>query len=329
MKRLKRLYTLPALIAIGAAILLIGFLFPSAFYVRAALLAFVPLAILALGFRIITRQRIQIIRKQLYQILHILEKFDVDEPQNVEFEESAFPLFNELNEYLVELIDRIRDNYRANKQFTQNASHELQTPLAVIKGNVELLLQSPNMGEKEMEALSVVLQNARRLSKINKALILLSKIEHQRFADTETVKLNQIMDEVLGNFRDLIQIHNLEIRKEYRAVFELEMSAALAEILVANLMQNAIRHNIEEGFVEIIIETDRFSIRNPGRILKAPPETLFKRFQRESEAEESLGLGLSIVRRICERSDLEVLYVYEEELHTLVVSRSASLISAI
>lgn len=325
MKRLKRLYTLPALIAIGAAILLIGFLFPSTFYVRAALLAFVPLAILALGFRIITRQRIQIIRKQLYQILHILEEFDVDEPQNVKFEESAFPLFNELNEYLVELIDRIRDN----KQFTQNASHELQTPLAVIKGNVELLLQSPNMGEKEMEALSVVLQNARRLSKINKALILLSKIEHQRFADTETVNLNQIMDEVLGNFRDLIQIHNLEIRKEYRVVFELKMSAALAEILVANLMQNAIRHNVEEGFVEIIIEADRFSIRNPGKILKAPPETLFKRFKRESEAEESLGLGLSIVRRICERSDLEVLYIYEEGLHTLVVSRSASLISAI
>ena len=194
MKRLKRLYFVPILIAIIATAAFIKFSFSPEWYWKAILVALIPTLIIAVGFRIITFRRIKIIRNQLYQIFETLEEFDVDEPQKVKFDESPFPIFNELNEYLIELIERIRGNYQANKQFTQNASHELQTPLAIIKGHVELLLQSPRIGEKEIESLAVVLQNTNRLSKLNSALILLSKIEHQRFSDEKQkafkVKLN-------------------------------------------------------------------------------------------------------------------------------------------
>ena len=320
MKKLKLLYIIPNLLAFSTATILIGYFFSPENYLKAILVAVVPALILAIGFRIITYRRIQFIRKQLYQILETLEEFDVDEPKKVNFEESPFPILNDLNEYLVELIDRVRKNYRANKQFTQNASHELQTPLAVIKGHVEILLQSPRIGEKEIESLAIVLQNTNRLSKINSSLILLSKIEHQRFSDTMKVDFEKVAEEVLKNFKDLISIQEIKIEKKYDGKFEVEMSETLAEILVANLMQNAIRHNVEDGFIKVEVKEKEFSISNSGISPKVPMESLFKRFKRDSEVEESLGLGLSIVKRICEQSGLEISYTYENGNHEIIIS---------
>ena len=320
MKRLKLLYIIPIIIAIVFAAIFIISIFPSEWYVKAILCAAIPSAIIAIGFRIITFRRIKIIRNQLFQIFETLEEFDVDEPKKVEFEESPFPIFNELNEYLIEMIERIRGNYQANKQFTQNASHELQTPLAIIKGHVELLLQSPRIGEKEIESLAILLQNTNRLSKLNSTLILLSKIEHQRFSDTENIDFEKIVEEVLKNFKDLIFIQEIKIEKTFIGKFEVEMSETLAEILVANLVQNAIRHNIEEdGYIKIEIDPNQFSISNPGLPPKMPTAALFKRFKRDSTVEESLGLGLSIIKRICEQSDLDVIYDFEKGIHQLTV----------
>lgn len=319
MKKLKRLYLLPIVLAMATAGLLAWLLLPDGYFVKALLVAGIPLLVLGIGFRIITYQRISAIRSQLYGILETLEEFDVDEPRKVAFEESSFPIFNEFNAYLIELIDRIRDNYQANKQFTQNASHELQTPLAVIKGHVELLLQSPRIGEKEIESLGILLQNVNRLAKLNSALILLSKIEHQRFSDTEVVDFTRVTKEVLRNFKDLINIQELEVQLDFNDSFQIEMSETLAEIMIANLVQNAIRHNVENGYIEIKIENHYFQIRNSGQLLSIPPEKLFGRFKRKSNSEQSLGLGLSIIQRICEQSGLDIKYTSEKTDHQLVI----------
>ena len=321
MTSIKYFYIVPVLLAGLSGVFLIRLLLPAVPLIVASIILAIPLLILAVGFSIVTRRRVQVIRNQLQQILQTLEEFDVDEPQKVAFESSPFRVFNELNENLIELIDRIRTNYRANKQFTQNASHELQTPLAIIKGHVELLLQSPNMKEKEMKSLAVVLQNTNRLSKLNSALILLSKIQHQRFIDTEVVDFAEVTEEVFGNFKDLIDIQGIEIRKDFQAPFRVDMSATLAEILIANLVQNAIRHNVENGYIEIQITNRDYFISNPGKHLEIAPEVLFRRFRRESDVEESLGLGLSIVKRICEQFGLAVSYVYHNSLHTLRIQK--------
>lgn len=322
MKKFKLLYIIPAFIALLVGSIVIFGLFPAEWRFKVAIAITIPLLVLGIGFRLITRQRIQIIRNQLYQILQTLEEFDVDEPSKVAFEESPFPIFNELNEYLIELIDRIRGNFQANKQFTQNASHELQTPLAIIKGHVEILLQSPNIGEKEFESLAVVLQNTNRLARLNSALVLLSKIEHQRFGDTELVDFSTLIDETLYNFKDHIQIQDITTKKKYAAKFQAEMSTTLAEILITNLLQNAIRYNEEEaGEIYIRMEAEELSISNPGKILKVNPQQLFKRFKRESDVEASLGLGLSIVKRICEQSNLTIDYTCQSNWHTLTIKK--------
>lgn len=100
------------------------------------------------------------------------------------------------------------------------------------------------------------------------------------------------------------------------------MSETLAEILIANLVQNAIPHNIEEnGFTKIEITIDHFSVSNSGTPPNMNTKSLFKRFKRDSEVEESLGLGLSIVKRICEQSGLEVNYKYFDEIHWLRIRK--------
>ena len=115
MKRLKLLYIIPVFVAVIITAIFIGNTFPSEWFLLAILSALIPSVIIGIGFRIITFQRIKVIRNQLFQIFETLEEFDVDEPKKVAFEESPFPIFNELNEYLVELIDRVRKNYQANK----------------------------------------------------------------------------------------------------------------------------------------------------------------------------------------------------------------------
>lgn len=292
--------------------------FPNRFS-ESFIIGLLPLITLGIGFRFITNRRISVLRNQLHQIIGTLEEFDMDEPRKVVFEKSTYPLFNELNENILELIDRIRSHYQANRQFTQNASHELQTPLAIIKGHAEMLLNSPNLKEKEVQSLGVILQNTTRLARLNHALILLSKIENKRYSDVERVDITVIIEEMLLNFKDLVQLQDITIEKNYSNPLIFEMSITLAEILFANLFQNAIRHNLEEGFIKIKIESRTVTIANPGEELNVPTDSLFKRFKRQSDVEESLGLGLSIVRRICDLYEIEVKYVHQAGLHRLVL----------
>ncbi|GJM35944.1 MAG: hypothetical protein DHS20C18_49450 [Saprospiraceae bacterium] len=259
------------------------------------------------------------IRAQLFQTLEVLEHFDIDEPTPVKFEKSPYSAFNELNDYLLELINRVRKHYQANKQFTSNAAHELQTPLSVIKGHIELLLQSKRLGEKEIKTLGIILQNTNRLARLNSALILLSKIEHHRFADFKKVNLNRITYDVLNNFQDLIEIQHLHVRTNDNLNLEVEMSATLAEIMIANLIQNAIRHNNSNGWINIVIKKGKLCVINSGKVLEIEPRKLLKRFRRETNVEESLGLGLSIVQRICDHSGFSLDYQHEAGVHTLSV----------
>ena len=311
-------YFIPLGVALLSIPLLILYLLPDHFF-NGLVVALVPLAILGVGFRFTNYLRVKAFRGQLYEILKILEDFDVDEPKKVAFKESPYPIFTELNDYLLELIERVRIHYQANKQFTQNASHELKTPLAIIKGHVELLLNSPNLGEKEISSLATILQNTNRLTRLISALILLSKIENNRYNDVLLVNIEDIITETLHNFHDIISLQELKIETEYTDVLQQEMSATLADILFTNLIQNAIRYNQEEGFISVAIKNRTVTIANSGDELTVAPTTLFKRFRRQSDVEESLGLGLSIVQRICELYEIEVRYLHHAGLHRLVL----------
>ena len=232
------------------------------------------------------------------------------------------PLLKQLTEKLSIILQQMQREYQAQKQFTQDASHELQTPLAVIKAHIELLLQSPQLGQLEAEALGGVLQNVNRLSRLNSALILLSKIDNQRFPDVQAVRIGALLQEILENFEDLISAQKLRVELLLSSEVQVSMSASLAEILLANLLQNAIRHNLRGGYISASLKGQRLTVTNPGKVLTGPPEKLFERFERDSDSEQSLGLGLSIVQRICKLYGFGLQYHHEEGLHTVSIDFS-------
>ncbi len=288
-------------------------------YFLAVVLA--PLTVLAVSFRLITQTRIRRIRDQLTTIIETLREFEVDNGDTVHFSTSSFNVINRLNRQLLDLIEQARANFQTKKQFTQNASHELQTPLAIIKGHVETLLQSSNLGDEEMKSLAIVLQNTNRLSKISSALILLSKIEQQRFSDEKEVNFSELTQRVLALFRDMIELKGISVVRIGHPAFRATMSEALAEILLTNLIHNAIRHNLAQGgSIQIEAQDHTFTISNTGRPLRSDPAEMFLRFHRESDSEESLGLGLSIVERICKTHQLRVTYSYIKDRHVIQLS---------
>lgn len=218
------------------------------------------------------------------------------------------------------LLDRLAERFRADRQFTQHAAHELQTPLAIIKGQVELLLQREDLQRRDSEALASILQQSNRLARINRALILLARIEHGRFTDRRPVDLAALTDRVLEYFQDSISLQGIEVRKRYRQPAAVPMSETLAEILLTNLLQNATRHNLaEDPYIDIELSERQLSIANPGRPLDIATERLFERFQRAGESGEGLGLGLSVVRRICDYYHFGLHYHHREGIHTLTV----------
>ena len=318
MKKFGHSYFIAAILVLGTGFVLIWILFPVSDYWKAMILL-IPTLLVIFIFKEAASRRLQVVRNQIFQIIKTLESFDIDEPTRIKFKSSPFSIFNELNDYLLELIDRIRENYQANKQFTENASHELQTPLAIIKGHIELLLQSPNLREKEMESISTILQNINRLSKLNSALILLSRIEHKTFSDSENVDIARVLNQVLDNFRDLIEIQGVQVIKQISDPINIEMSATLAEILIANIIQNAIRHGAEHGPIQITTSQQTLVVSNHGQPLDVASEDLFRRFYRRSESTESLGLGLSIVKRICEVYGFSIEYNNVRDIHRISI----------
>lgn len=217
-------------------------------------------------------------------------------------------------------LEEWRTDLQHNRAFTQHAAHELQTPLAVIKAQAELLLQSPQLEEADMEPLGQIIQQANRLSKINGALILLTKIEQAQFTDETSVDLEATLRLLLTHFEDLIEANGLKVdttvSEPKPRVF---MSQTLAEILLANLLQNAIRYNVPKGWIRLEINPDELVISNPGKPLTRPASELFERFTRSDELEESMGLGLSIVQRIADAYGLGVSYSEVGGVHRVVI----------
>ena len=245
-----------------------------------------------------------------------LEEDDDSWPASPYLDQSLRPLPDALKKQLEEW----RTDLHQNRAFTQHAAHELQTPLAVIKAQAELLLQSPQLEEADMEPLGEIIQQANRLSKINGALILLTKIEQAHFTDETWVDLEATLRNLIHHFEDLIEANGLKVDTTVNGpkprVF---MSQTLAEILLANLLQNAIRYNVPSGWINLEINPEGLVMSNPGKPLTRPAAELFERFTRSNELEESMGLGLSIVQRIADAYDLTVTYSEVGSVHRVGV----------
>jgi signal transduction histidine kinase len=225
--------------------------------------------------------------------------------------------FQDLNDELNILSNNVYDEFQAQKTFTENINHELMTPLAIIRGKLELIIQSENLDEQDLKLVADIFITIDRLTKLNKSLVLLSKIDNHQFEDKVNVNLQELIDDIINLFEDQIRAKNLKIRKQYEGETYFGISESLAYILFSNIIKNAIFHNVDNGFIKIIISDKQCEIINSGHDTVLKQGNIFDRFVKESMSEDSIGLGLSIVAKICELNNIEIQYEQKEGTHTI------------
>ncbi|NOQ27876.1 MAG: hypothetical protein GQ564_21145 [Bacteroidales bacterium] len=256
--------------------------------------------------------------KIFYNTIKSLSKYDVNKHEQFTLQESDITEFEDLNNVIQTMTNRINADYLNLKEYTENASHEIQNPLAIINSKMELLLQSSDLSENHYKAVVDAYEASNRLSRLNKTLILLAKIENRQFPQSEPVNLKLIIDNQLDLLEDILESKKIQTKNTIQTNYSVTMNPYLAEILFANLIKNAIRHNVEKGQIIIQQTANTIKIYNSGPVLKIYSKDLFKRFKKSSESSESLGLGLSIVKKICEVYDFHISYEYEE-MHQFIV----------
>ena len=259
-----------------------------------------------------------------YHTLDKIKDFNIDEKLHLNLSPTGIIEFDRLNRVLNTMSEKIRADFLNLKEFTEDASHEIQTPLSIIKSKLELLFQSENLTDKQAEIIQAIYEATTRLSKLNYSLLLISRIQNQQYAYTGQVDLADITDKFLLHFHEIIDQKNIRIDRHYNSAVTLKMNPDLAEILISNLLGNAIKHNIDEGWVNISLDDKELVISNTGHKLSYNPNDLFKRFRKGDISSDSSGLGLSIVNKIASLYHMEIEYLLDGNIHTLKLAFNKS-----
>jgi signal transduction histidine kinase len=248
--------------------------------------------------------------KPFYQLLKYLDDFRLDKSAYRELSETSIKEFSLLNESIQNLLKTNVDIFNSQKQFIENASHELQTPMAISINKLELLAEDDSLSPEQIQKIGDIIEAFHRLSGLNKSLLLLSKIENKQFISEEPVNFDEIFRRIIHDFSDYSEYQKIEITylKEDNWVFNTNKD--LAEILVMNLVKNAIIHNQQNGEILIRLASSSFTIENTSNEQLMPADKLFKRFNKNPNSKGSTGLGLAIVKAIADVSGLTVTYSY-------------------
>ena len=243
--------------------------------------------------------------------LGLLRAYAVDQDRVLHFPAVSTDEFAELNQALTLLTQRLVADYEAVREFTANAAHETQTPLAIMQAQLEQLLQFEELENPRLAALAADLYGAtRRLSRLHQALTLLSKIENRQFAAAVPVHLDQLLADKLAQLAPLADARQVRLCPHVAGSPALLMHPGLADSLVHNLLQNALKHNHPGGTVETRLTPAALEIRNTGPAVTGDPARFFERFRKHQAASDSPGLGLSIVRQIGQYYGFRVSYSF-------------------
>lgn len=276
------------------------------------LIVFVILLVILVTFNYFLSKKIW---KPFYKSIESLEHFDLHGGRKAELGKSNIAEFKKLNHVLKNMMEKMQKDFSNQKEFSENASHEMQTPLAIIKSKVELLIQSENYTVDQMRLIQDISDTVNRLSRINQALLLITKIENKQFSVKEDLDLGLIIKKHIRNFEELFAEKNIYIKINLLTSFQIGMNPLLADMLITNLISNAIKHNVQNGKFIISQTENSIIFENTGHPLNFNPDLLFDRFRKDRQHPDSLGLGLSIVKKIIESSDMQIEYRYENEMH--------------
>lgn len=286
--------------------------------VSIALLFLVVIIILLLGILIITKISSKRLWAPFYDTLNQIQGFEIDKNKKPNFMHTDVEEFNRLNKSLDRLIEKNTDIYNNQREFVENAAHELQTPLALFQTKIDTLFQL-DVTKEQSEVLSSLNKDVSRLNRLNKNLLLLSKIENENYLDKQPIVINEYLKKHLDFFTEQAKGKNLNIVIEYTEKLKIEGNPSLTEVLINNLFLNAIRHNIKNGEISIIITGESISFSNTGQETPLVVDKLFNRFSKVNPSSQGNGLGMAIIKKITEISHWEIGYAFENNLHCFTV----------
>jgi len=253
-----------------------------------------------------------------FKTLSKISAYQIEKHQALSFENTKTREFQELNEAINKMTSKISADFQNLKEFTENASHELQTPLAIIKTKTENLLQTQGLNEEQTKQIIEINQTANRLRKLNQTLLLLAKIENNQFTFNEETDLSGILKSKLELYEDLSSMKQLKINVKISENVKIKIHPVLADIIVSNLLTNAIKYTPEGGKIDIELSQKNFRISNSGTQLISNSKSLFERFYKENTESDSTGLGLALIKQIADINGHKIIYSFQNNAHHFI-----------
>lgn len=276
-------------------------------------------AIIVVGLLFLNRRLSVVVWNPFRNTLEKLKNFKLNHQSKIEFEKTDTTEFEELHQSLSKLIEHSISVYKTQKEFTENASHELQTPLAIIKHKLDILLQNEDLTSKQYEIVEDINKALTRSSRINKNLLLLAKIENSQFDISENILLNKVIGQSCEMLEEHFHQKNIKVYSSLEMEVFVNGNMSLTEVLINNLIVNAIRHTTQNGIIDMKLVDSSFQITNSGTE-KLNEDFLFKRFSRLSADSNGSGLGLAIIYEICKFQNWEIIYTFENDQHIFTVN---------
>lgn len=256
--------------------------------------------------------------KPFRETLARIKQFNIQDKKPILARDTSIEEFDDLNRFVEEMTRKAVADYKNLKEFAENASHELQTPLSITKGKLELLTET-DLSPDQYQYVEASQRSIKKLSRLSESLALLTKIENHEFDNKDEVDITKLIRESTQAFEEFIRLNGLHVETDLEEGVFLNIHPVLADIMWTNLFQNAIKHNIEDGQIRIMLTKESLEICNTGKPLEVDPDILFERFKKAEHGIDSIGLGLSIIKQIVDQNNYSISYEYDDYWHTITI----------
>jgi two-component system, OmpR family, sensor histidine kinase QseC len=278
------------------------------------------IALILLAGYVINRMVIKRLWKPFYKTVEEVEQYQLAKQQVLQFPVSGVSEFDLLNHQLTSMTDRAQRDYQVVKEFSANAAHEMQTPLAVIRTRIEALMQDEYVLQQHDKSIQTIGQSVNRLTRLNHDLLLLTRIENGQFLMQEKIDLDKIIQQKTGELAELLASKKITLQTKLTPVHT-SCNHHLAEVIVNNLLNNAIRYNKEGGLIKIELTPRQLIISNTSLLPALQKEKVSQRFYRHPDTKaDGNGLGLSIVKQVCTVTGYTLQYDYQQGLHIFLIT---------
>ncbi len=274
----------------------------------------VVLILLLTGFYLITRWMSRNIWQPFHSTVGQLEEFELDKNRIPDFTPTSIEEFDRLNTSVNQLLKRNLETFRLQKEFIENAAHELQTPLASLQAKLDVLVQEITLTPALSASLSSLQDSVGRINRIHKNLLLLSRLENDQYAASDNVAVDSVLRRQAEFINEQASERGVTVSVSPLTPLNVNSSVTLVEMAIGNLLVNALRHNAPSGTIQIELRNQVLSISNSGdRALNQ--DHLFERFH-SNVSHGGSGLGLAIVKKICDLHGWQPEYSFGQGLHT-------------